>query len=228
MEDTVVTLITISTLFIPLIAIMLGHATISGETEKGALSLVLAYPVNRVEVLFGKFIGLGSVLVVSTVAGFGIGGVIIAATVNAESGVAYLAFIGLTVLLGFLYLSLSICFSSICKKRSTSIGAGIVIFFWSMIIGFILMGIYLATGGSYADLFVTTVDLPDWFWACIVLSPMDMNQMSVMLAFDINMAFGVNVVVPEYMSLGLLLFVQLVWVLVPLILAFCFFERRDI
>lgn len=54
MEDTVVTLVGISTLLIPLIAIMLGYATISGEAESGALAIVLAYPVGRGEVLLGK------------------------------------------------------------------------------------------------------------------------------------------------------------------------------
>ena len=34
MEDTVVTLLSISTLLIPLIAIMLGFSTIAGEAEK--------------------------------------------------------------------------------------------------------------------------------------------------------------------------------------------------
>jgi len=41
MEATVVSLMSIYTLLIPLIAIMLGFSTIAGEAEAGALSVVL-------------------------------------------------------------------------------------------------------------------------------------------------------------------------------------------
>ena len=67
MEDTVVTLLSISTLLIPIIAIMLGYATISGEAENGSLSIVLSYPIKRIEVLIGKLFGLGSVLFFSNI-----------------------------------------------------------------------------------------------------------------------------------------------------------------
>ena len=228
MEETVVTLVGISTMLIPLIAIMLGYSTISGEDESGALSIVLTYPVKRLEVLLGKLIGLGSVLIASIIVGFGAGGLVIAATVGTTQGTAYLAFIGLTIVLGFVYLSLAICFSAICKKRVTSIGAGIIIFFWSMIYGMIILGAFLATGVNYTELLTGTANYPDWLWRSIVLSPGDMNQMSVMLAFDIKQAFGFPVEPPEFMTLGLLLFVQFVWIMIPLFLAYYFFRKRDI
>ena len=75
MEDTVVTLLSISSLLIPIIAIMLGYSTISGEAENGSLSIVLSYPIKRIEVLIGKLLGLGSVLFFSIVIGFGLGGI---------------------------------------------------------------------------------------------------------------------------------------------------------
>lgn len=71
MKETVDVLLSISTTLIPIIAIMLGYSTISGECESGSLGIVLAYPVKRIEVLLGKFIGLGFVLIVSIVMGFG-------------------------------------------------------------------------------------------------------------------------------------------------------------
>ena len=228
MDETVTTLLSISSILIPLIAIMLGCATISGEAESGALSLVLSYPVRRVEVLLGKFFGLGMVIVVSSVIGFGAGGMVIAVTVGTSQVGSYLAFIGLTILLGFLYLSLSICFSAICKKRVTSLGAGIMIFFWGMIMGTILFGIYLSTGGNWNDLITGNVCLPNWLWASIFLSPMDMSQTSVMLVFDIKEAFGFSIIPPDFINLGSLILVQLLWTIIPVILAYYFFERRDI
>ena len=161
MGDTVVSLLSISTLLIPIIAIMLGYSTISGEAENGSLSIVLTYPVKRIEVLIGKLFGLGSVLIFSIVVGFGAGGLIIAATVGASESLAYLSFIALTIMLGFMYLSLSICISSFCKKRVTSIAGGIVIFFWAMIYGMIIFGILLASGVSFEQFLTPGFAYPD-------------------------------------------------------------------
>lgn len=228
LDETVTTLLSISSILIPLIAIMLGYATISGEAESGSLSVVLSYPVRRMEVLLGKFFGLGMVIVVSTVMGFGAGGVVIVATTGTSQTGSYLAFIGLTILLGVLYLSLSICFSAICKKRVSSLGMGIMIFFWSMIYGTIIFGIYLSTGGSWADLMTEQVKLPNWLWASVFLSPSDMYQSAVIRVFNIKQAFGFSVASPSFINLRSIIFVQLLWTIIPLIIAYYFFEKRDI
>jgi ABC-type transport system involved in multi-copper enzyme maturation permease subunit len=227
LEGTVTSLISISSILIPLIAIMLGYATISGEAESGALALVLAYPVNRTEILLGKLGGLASVLVVATVFGFGIGGIIVTVVAGGENVTAFLTFIGLAILLGLLYLSLAVFFSTITHRRSTSIAAGVLIFFWSMLYGTLIFGIYLATGGTLQDM-LAGEPLPDWFWGSVVLSPMDMHQSAVMQAFGIEQAFGFDITPPGYMTLEYLVAVQLVWVIVPLLLAFWAFRRRDV
>jgi len=54
MEVTVFGLLGISSILIPLIAIILGFGTISGEAESGSLSVLLSYPISRLEVLLGK------------------------------------------------------------------------------------------------------------------------------------------------------------------------------
>ena len=228
MEETVTTLLSISTLLIPIIAIMLGYATISGEAESGSLSIVLSYPIRRIEVLFGKLLGLGSVIIFSVIIGFGIGGVIIATTVGASEGLAFLMFIFLTAILGFVYLSLSICISSICKKRVTSIAGGIMIFFWAMIYGMIIFGILLANGISLEDFLTPGFSYPDWLFHSIFFSPGDLYQMSVMKGFGVSQAFGFTFDAPEYMTLSVLVFAQIIWLIIPLIIGYRFFKRRDI
>ena len=230
MEETVVSILSISAMLIPLIAIMLGFSTIAGEAEKGALSVVLSYPIRRGEVLLGKFLGLGSVLAVTPLIGFGLGGIVIAATVGAEEGLAYMAFIALAIILGLMYLSLVIFISALCKTRVRAIAGGVILFFWSMIYGVIIMGVYIATGGSYQELLSPAgmTSLPDWFWASVVFSPNDTNQMAVMRAFDLNQAMGFSIDAPDWLSMNFLLVIQLVWIIVPLILAYFFFKRRDI
>ncbi len=228
MEETVVTLLGISSILVPLIAIILGYSTISGECESGSLGIVLAYPIRRVEVLFGKIFGLGFVLFVSIILGFGVGGILIAASGGADAWLSYLAFIGLTVLLGFLYLCAAIMFSCITKRRVTSLASGVVLFFWGMIYGTIVFGIFIATGGNFNDLISGTIAFPDWLWASVFLSPMDMSQMAIMLAFNLSAAFGFSMDFPSFLNIGTVILAQLIWIFTSLILAFYFFRKRDI
>ena len=228
MEETVVALMSIYTLLIPLIAILLGFSTIAGEAEAGALSVVLSYPIRRGEVLLGKFLGLGSVLAVTPLIGFGLSGVVIAATVGAEEGLAFMAFIALAIILGLMYLSLVIFISALCRSRMRAIAGGVILFFWAMIYGMVVMAIYYATGGDFMKLMAGEATYPDWLFSSIVFSPGDLNQMAVMRAFGLKQAMGISLEAPDWMSMNFLLVVQLVWIIVPLILAYFFFKRRDI
>jgi Cu-processing system permease protein len=225
---TVGVLMTISSMLVPIIAIMLGYATISGEAESGALSVVLACPIRRIEVLLGKFLGLGSVMCFSIIVGFGASGLLIAVTIGHAQWGGYIVFMLFTMLLGLLYLSLSMSFSALLRRRVTSLGAGVGIFFWGMIFGTIMLGLFMSTGGSMNDLISgDTQSIPDWFWLTVFLSPQDGSQMAAMLAFDQTEIMGFEVDVP-WIDLPSLAFAQLLWTTIPLILAYRWFEKRDI
>ena len=227
-QSTVIGLIGISSILIPLIAIILGFSTISGEAESGSFSVVLSYPVTRLEVLLGKFLGLGSVIIVSILIGFGIGGIIITALAGGGSWLGYLIFIVLTILLGLIYLSLSICISAFFKRRITSIGGGLIMFFWGMIMSSVFAGILIGTGHSIKDL--ATGNIPSWYWLENFLSPTDLNQLAVMRGFGIsNIRMGaISVTLPDFLNTGVVLLVHLVWLIIPLFLAYYFFKKRDI
>ncbi|WP_254533730.1 ABC transporter permease [Natrinema gelatinilyticum] len=218
-QSTVATLTGITSILIPLIGILLGYATISGEVESGTLSLELAYPVSRTEILLGKVIGLGTVLVVSALIGFGFSGLVIAVADGAGNATAYVDFVGLSLLIGILYLSLAVSISTIFERRATSIAACIVLFFWSMVHGIVIFSLYFVTGGSLNSLLLG--ELPDWIWASIVLSPFDMYQLAVMKSV------GNFLITPGYMSIEFLIGVQSGWIVVALGIAFYSFQRRD-
>jgi ABC-type transport system involved in multi-copper enzyme maturation permease subunit len=229
-EATVVTISSISILLIPLIAIMLGFSTIAGEAEVGSLSVVLSYPVKRIEVLLGKFIGLGFVLAVTPLIGFGLSGIVIAAFGGTEEGLAFIVFIFLTILLGLIYISIIMFISALVKTRVRAIAGGILLFFWGMIYGIAVMVIFIATGGDPNEFITpgTSLTYPDWLWSSIVISPGDLNQMAVMKAFGLKQAMGYSIEAPDWISMSFLLIVQFLWILIPLILAYFFFKRRDI
>jgi Cu-processing system permease protein len=228
MQNTVFGLLSISAILIPLIAIILGFSTISGEAESGALYIVLSYPVTRFEVLIGKLLGLGSVMVVAVLVGFGFGGILISVTAGGESWIGYLGFMGLTILLGLIFLNMSICISAYCKRRVTSIGGGLLVFFWGMIIGSVFLGVLY--GNGYNMTAFQTGAIPDWFWIEPLFSPPDLNQWTVMRAFGIQNIdmMGFKIDFPGFMSTELLLLVHFIWFIVPLVLGYIFFKRRDI
>ena len=229
MEVTVVGIMAIASMLVPIIAIMLGYNTITGEAESGSLLVVLSNPITRLEVLLGKFVGLGSVLSTSILLGFGIAGIVI--MVEDSSNVAgYMIFMVLTILLGLMFLSLSMCFSSLLKRTVMSLGAGIGIYFWGMIIGTVLMGVYLATTPG-SDLMSMANNMPDWMMtAMMLLSPMDMYQTSTMLGFSMTSLStgGFSVSLPDYITLPRLLVIYSVWIIVPMIAGYFFFNKRDI
>jgi len=226
-ENTVVFMVGVTSFIIPLIAIILGFATISGEAENGSLYVVLSYPVSRLEVLIGKLLGLGSVISVSVFLGFGVGGLIIALTAGTESIINFIWFIFLTIFIGIIYLNLAILGSTISKTRTRSIAFGLLILFWGMIYGTVMFAILYATGSSFEN-------MPEWFFNSAVFSPGDMHQTTVMRAFDINVISfdmgpqSLNFPIPDFLSLGNLLFFHFVWFIIPFSLAYYFFKKRDI
>jgi len=228
MQNTVIGLMSISSVLIPLIGIILGFSTISGEAESGALYIVLSYPVTRFEVLLGKLLGLGSVIVISVLAGFGLGGILITVAVGGESWLGYLGFMGLAIMLGCIFLSLSLCISAYCKRRVTSIGGGLLIFFWGMIVGSIFLGLLFGNGYDLTD--IQKGNIPDWYWYEPLLSPPDLNQFAVMKAFGLQniSVMGFEFSFPTFMSTGLVVVVHFMWFLIPLVLGYFFFKRRDI
>ncbi len=229
MEITVVGILAISSMLVPIIAIMLGYNTITGEAESGSLLVVLSNPITRFEVLIGKFVGLGSVLSTSIILGFGVAGIVIMAE-DSSNAAGYAIFMVLTILLGLMFLSVSMWFSAMLKRTVASLGAGIGLFFWGMIIGTILMGVYLATTPD-SSLMSMATNMPDWMMvSMMILSPADMYQTSAMLGFSMTSlsASGFSITLPDYITLGRLLLVYATWIIVPMIMGYYFFKKRDI
>lgn len=226
-QATVTVLLALAAFLIPLIAIFLGFATIAGEAESGALALVLSYPIKRSEILLGKILGLGTILAFTTTVGFGIGGLVIGLTSGSGDIPAYLAFIGLTILFGLMILSPIICLSAFFKRRITAIGGGIVLFFWSSIYRSIIIGIFLANGGSLSGLIGSKTTLPTWMYLSMAASPADTYQSVALNLFNEQSAFGFPTTLPSWMPFLFAVYI-IIWILVPLALAYVLFQRRDL
>lgn len=193
---------------IPLIGLMLGYAAIIGEIEKGSMGSLLAHPVTRKEVVVGKFLGLGSVICSTILIGLSIAGAIIAANVpNADYGV-YLVFIAGSILLGLAFLSLALSFSSFVKSNSAAVGMVIALWFFFAICWPILtMAITTAVEGTItSDYWSNSIHLLNPIWAYTSIGSGNPNAPSI-----------------YWILLSLI-----AWIIIPLIIAFWRFKRRDI
>jgi len=214
---------------ITIIALMLGYSTIVGEVERGSMSSLLTLPTNRLEIIIGKFVGLGLVLSFTILMGFGMAGIIISANVPNVDYLEYLIFIGATILIGLVVLSIGILLSCLFQKRSTAMGGAIFIFFFFTIIwNFIVAAILIATGGLETSGFGV---VPDWFFAMNFFNPL--SAYSSLVALNISSVSVQQVGIyssgyPSFYNSTNMLIALLIWLIVPLILAYWAFKSKDL
>jgi Cu-processing system permease protein len=202
---TVNSMSTIASMLLPIIAIMLGYSSVIGERENGSMGVVLGCPVSRADVIIGKFLGLGIVMLTTIFIGFGISGLIVGAIAGFAGSLEYVLFIVLTFLFAMFFLGFSIFMSTIASKRSTAIAGGLAIFFSGMLAGTVLIGIWVATGGDMqglmdAALLGTMPVMPDWYWAGTFFSFMDIYPMGASDLFGVTEFFGFSMEYPWFVN----------------------------
>jgi Cu-processing system permease protein len=150
-ELTIASLVSLVIYLVPLIVLILGYDTIVGERERGTLDLLLSMPVTRVELLLGKFVGLSGALAVSTVAGFGLAGALLAWQLDLGSTLRYAVFVGSALLMGMAFLSMALAVSVVARDRAQAGGLAVAVwFFFVLVFDLLLVGGLVLTGGGGA------------------------------------------------------------------------------
>jgi Cu-processing system permease protein len=125
---TAASLLNLVLVVVPLMGLLIGAMSVAGEREQGTLQTLLAQPVVPAEVLLGKFLGLGAVLLATVAAGFGLSAVVIARYGGGAQAGAYTQLVGFTGLFGLGYLSLGYLVSTLARKVPTALG--VALFLW--------------------------------------------------------------------------------------------------
>lgn len=127
---TVASLTSLSVYLIPLLALLMSFDAIAGETERGTLSLLLAYPIARWQILLGKLLAHLAILTLAVLLGHGLAAAVALAT--DETSLAGLpALVRLSwssVLLGATFLGAGYALSSLSRRPSGA--AGLAIGLW--------------------------------------------------------------------------------------------------
>lgn len=223
---TIVSLSSLSTFLIPLIALMLSYDAIVGEMENGTLLLLLTYPVRRWQIVAGKFIGHTAVLTVATFLGYGSAGLavgVMESNIDIVTWLAFLSMCGSSVLLGMAFLALGYLVSVLVRERGTAAGLAVAVWLlFVLLFDMALLGALVADQGQ--TLKANTVT------ALLMLNPADIYRMlNLMGTSDIAALAGMSGVGETVaLSVPVLAGTLLLWSVIPIGLAMLVFKRREL
>ncbi|MBS0329152.1 MAG: ABC transporter permease [Proteobacteria bacterium] len=207
---TIASLVSLVIYLIPLIALVLGFDAIVGERERGSLDLLLSMPITRLELLLGKYFGLAAALAFSTIAGFGLVAIVLAAKLDLNALYHYFGFMLSSVLLGCAFLSLAVMLSVFAADRTRASGLAIATwFFFVLVFDLLLLGALVVTGGQWGG---------EIFPYLLLANPADVFRiLNIFSLDDVRTLYGLATVFPRALAdpwlLGL---VMLAWIVVPL------------
>lgn len=221
-NKTTASLLNLTLFLIPMITLLLGGTSISGEREHGTLDLMLSKPISPGEFILGKYMGIATALVLTIVTGFGLMGMIVAFRVSALDARAYLFFVLLSVLLALSFLSISMLISVLVNKRITAIIVSTIVwFFFILIYDLIIM--------AAAGLFKGTA-MAVFLLVSILLNPADSVRILAIVNLGGETIFGPSLVELTRMitnvSSELLITLGIAaWIILPLLFTVFFFKR---
>jgi Cu-processing system permease protein len=131
---TAASLINALLLFAPLIGLSVGAGTLAADRERGTLTYLLAQPVSRAEVFFGKALGAALAVIAALALGFGLAGLGLASAGGDEATV-YLSLAGYTLLLALASLGIGFVVSALTRKGSTASGAALIVWLGLVFLG---------------------------------------------------------------------------------------------
>jgi Cu-processing system permease protein len=207
---------------VPLTGLLLGVTSITGSSE--TLSLLLAQPVTRGEVLAGKFAGLAAALTVAQALGFGGGGLVVALNAGVEQVPGFLALTALSVVLGCLNLAVALFLAALWPDRLKAMSAALLL--WLLMVvayDLVILG---------ATALLRGVPLQAVLFPALLVNPVDLVRVLTTLAVGSGALFGPTSAVLMRMfgagaGIALGLAVLAVETALPLVLAIQIFRKRD-
>ncbi|MGM9929503.1 MAG: ABC transporter permease [Bacillus sp. (in: firmicutes)] len=209
-------LLNLTLLLIPLIALLMGGLFLAGEKEDRGLMLMLTYPVNASTVIIGKYIGL--FVSIWTVVTFGYGASLVVMYLAAVdvSVSMILNFYLYSLLLAAIFLAIAMLIGLLAKTRFQALGSSLIV--WAFLVlfyEFLVMGATLLVKQQYVLSVLS---------ASIFLNPVELIRVGAILSLDGTAVFG-----PSLYDLtiwaqgwqGILLFIvsSVLWIVVPLVLS---------
>ncbi len=221
---TTVTMLNLVLIIIPVVALVACGQSLSGDP--GYFEFLASQPIGRTDILLGKVAGLFVALTVITVFGFGLGGLMIALKTNSEGIWKYFIFVGMSITLGLVFVSLSAMLSILANRRAMAIVTALVLWFF-----FLFIYDFIVLSASY---YVEEAYLRKMLYFSLLGNPIDLARVVVLMSVGGEAALGAagagllrmfGGAVTSAISAAALF---AVWVAVPLGIAALVFRRQDI
>ena len=179
-------LVTLASIFVPLVALVLGHDAIVGERERNTLGLLLSLPFSKSELVFAKY--FGRLLALIGAIAIGLGSALMFVSSSGSFQMTWSLMVH-TTLLGAAFLSIGVLISAIVKRQTTA--ASLVVSIWFLFVFFYdlgLLGILVATDGAIQSV---------WISRLVLINPAGLFRVQMMAPFvgeevlsDLGMAVG--------------------------------------
>jgi len=218
---TAASLVNFVLLIVPLMGLTLGALSLASERERGSLLYLLAQPITHLELLMGKYLGVGLSLLGALALGFGASGLVIAWRGIVASAAAYLALVALASLLALSALSLGMFLSALARRSATAIA--LALFLW-------LLLVFGGDLGLMGSALVLRIDIQTLF-ALALLNPLQVFKMAAILAIrgslEVLGPAGLYALRAYGDRLSLLfLVILLAWAILPLAFTYLIFRQR--
>lgn len=225
LDVVIVSLSSLTIFLVPLIALLLSHDAIVGESERGTMLLLLSYPIGRSEVIFGKFLGHLAILAFATAIGYGAAAAALTVTgadIAIDSWRAFLSMVGSSVLLGAVFLAIGYLSSTLVSERSTAGGIAIGIWlFFVLIYDMALLGGLVAAKGQAVPALL--LDL------LLLANPTDVYRLLNLGSGNAGALSGMGGIAPHTgLTAPVLIAALALWTIVPLGCATVIFSRREV
>jgi Cu-processing system permease protein len=132
---TTASLVNLVTLIVPLMALTAGAASLASERERGTLSYLLAQPVNRSEVLVGKYLGLAVALLASLSLGFGVSAAVIAWRSGSANAIDFVRLVALAYALSLAMLSIGFLISAMARRAGVANASALFVWLALVFVG---------------------------------------------------------------------------------------------
>ncbi len=220
---TTASLLNLCLLLAPLVALALGAGAVAGERDRGTLTYLLAQPVERWEVLVGKYAGLAVSIAIATTGGFAIAGLVIALYSASMDLGTYLLFLVLVLALVAVMTGIGVLASVVSATRVQALGLALMVWFVAVLFyDLVLVGLVSTAGlGGPALL------------GGLLLNPVEVVRVLAIINLEPDMEtlgpFGSYLM--ETLGLAgttaLLTGTTLVWAAAPVVVAVRLFRRTD-
>lgn len=229
---------------VPIIAIVVTYASITREQESGTLKLLLALPHSRADVVVGKLLGRSAVVALPIAFGFLIAGIVLIPSTPVGAMWRFGAFALLTVILGVVFVGLSLGISAAADSDRQAMVGSVGVFmagsvFWGPATGRIASSLEtyagITTQSRYlVELFLKLLN-PIAAYKTLVdslIAPSEMAARQQLFGFFLfpdpaaQKALGESL--PFYFTDPFVVVLLLLWFIVPVYVGMEVFERADL